>query len=148
MTIAVAMQVLSRLGYKRPKGVFDCTSAARAGAARAQGGKSSWKGGIATVLGAIRGREYFPAIEPLPIDRSDLRAAGRLTLRWEGKIVTQHPASRSRTPGVRTALLLAASLALLGACAQLAAAPDGGAPANPSSSQAADGPQTAAWTMQ
>jgi hypothetical protein len=62
--------------------------------------------------------------------------------------MTQQPASRSRTSAIRTILVLAGSLSLLSACAQYPEPPDSGATANPSSSQAADGPQTSAWTMQ
>ena len=47
----------------------------------------------------------------------------------------------------RTLLLLVGSLILLSACAQLPTSPDARDTAVPSSSQAADGPQTAAWSM-
>lgn len=51
------------------------------------------------------------------------------------------PTTRRRKGAIGTALLLAGALAL-GACAELPAQPLTDASATPSSSQAADGPQT------
>jgi hypothetical protein len=50
-----------------------------------------------------------------------------------------------RKRALRSALLLAGSLMALGACATPPQQPGAGQMETPSSSQAADGPQTAAW---
>jgi hypothetical protein len=62
--------------------------------------------------------------------------------------MSRHVIARLGRGTIRAVLLVAGSAALLSACVAVPEAPNAGQAAVASSSQAADGPQTSAWTMQ
>jgi hypothetical protein len=75
-----------------------------------------------------------------------MTAPSVFTSRWEGHPVSKQLVAQPGKSAIQTVLLLAGSLVLLSACATVPQ-PNASQAAVPSSSQAADGPQTGAWSM-